>query len=373
MHRLSLVIPCYNEEATLKGIVEEALCLKSSALDLELVIVDDCSKDRSRDVAEDLAHAHPEVKLCFREENQGKGAALRTGFLEATGDFVGVQDADMEYNPQDYLKMVKLLEEDRADIVLGSLYLKKDARVVLKWWHSTANRFLTLISNVFTDLDLSDMETCYKLFRRDVILEIAPRLKENRFGFEPEVVSEIARAMRFRGWRIAEVAIDYRPRTFSDGKKIGWRDGIRALYCIFHYNAPSLPVPLQMGIYFGIGLVAAMVDVIVFNVLTMTFFPGEVLLPVVLSFLVAAAMNYLLCIAVLFRHKSRWQTAGELVAYGTTLVVMCALDCGITAGLMAFSLSALWAKIWSNAVGFLGNFLLRRFFVFGGAPSAKSF
>ena len=363
MKTLSLVIPCYNEENTLEGIVDEVLKLKSDELNLQLVIVDDCSKDKSREVASRLAKMHPEIKLCFHERNQGKGAALRTGFLEATGNYVGIQDADLEYNPEDYLKMIKPLDEDRADIVLGSRYLRKTDRFVLKWWHSTMNRFLTLMSNIFTDLDISDMETCYKLFRREVIQEIAPKLKENRFGFEPEVVSEIARGMRFNGWRVGEVAIDYRPRTFSEGKKIGWKDGVRALYCICHYNAPSLPAPMQMVIYFFIGLAAAIVNIICFNALHALL--GGVMLPVILAFLVAAAVNYLLCIAFLFRHKSRWSAGGELLAYAVTLVVMCGLDYGVTIGLMACSLTAFWAKVWSNVVGFIGNFLFRKLFVFG--------
>ena len=236
MKKLSLVIPCYNEESTLAGIVEEVLKIRSAELDLELVIVDDCSGDSSRAVAESLAARHPEVKLCFHENNRGKGAALRTGFLAATGDYVGIQDADMEYDPRDYLKMLCPLEEDRADIVLGSRYLRREDRIVLKWWHSTMNRFLTWLSDVFTDLDLTDMETCYKLFRREIIRKIAPRLEEERFGFEPEVVAHVARLAREEGVRVAEVAISYRPRTFSEGKKIGWRDGVRALWCIFKYN-----------------------------------------------------------------------------------------------------------------------------------------
>ena len=284
--KLSLVIPCYNEESTLESIVDEVLKIQGEVA-LELVIVDDCSTDGSREVARKLAAKHPEIKLCFHEKNMGKGAALRTGFLEATGDCVGIQDADMEYNPQDYLLMIKPLREDRADIVLGSRYLRKDDRIVLKWWHSTMNRFLTWWSNVFTDLDITDMETCYKLFRREVIQKIAPRLKENRFGFEPEVVSEIARCMRFEGWRVGEVAIDYRPRTFSEGKKIGWMDGVRALYCVCHYNAPSLPVPMQLCIYFFIGLTAAVVNIACFTILDRTL--GLAVLPnVIMSFPLSA-------------------------------------------------------------------------------------
>lgn len=364
MKTLSLVIPCYNEESTLEGIVDEVLKIASDDLRLELVIVDDCSKDGSRAVAERLAKLHSEIKLCFHAVNQGKGAALRTGFLAATGDYVGIQDADLEYDPRDYLRMIRPLEEDRADIVLGSRYLRREDCVVLKWWHSTMNRFLTLMSDVFTDLDITDMETCYKLFRREVIQKIAPRLKENRFGFEPEVVSEIARCMRFEGWRVGEVAISYRPRTFSEGKKIGWKDGVRALYCIFHYNAPSLPVPMQLVIYFFIGAAAAVANVLAF-LLLVRFGSLPTLPAVVFAFVIAAAVNYLLCIAFLFRHKARWSSAGELIAYVFTLLVMGGLDYGITAGLMAMSFSGFWAKVWSNVIGFVGNYLFRRYFVFG--------
>lgn len=236
MKKLSLVIPCYNEESTLEGIVEEVLRLRSEDLALELIVVDDCSKDASRAVAERLASDHQEIKLCFHEKNRGKGAALRTGFLAATGDYVGIQDADMEYDPCDYMKMIRPLDEGRADVVFGSRYLRREDRIVLRWWHTAMNRFLTWFSNILTDLDLTDMETCYKLFRREIIRKIAPCLKEERFGFEPEVVSRVARLARKEGFRVAEVAISYRPRSFKEGKKIGWRDGVRALWCIFRYN-----------------------------------------------------------------------------------------------------------------------------------------
>ena len=377
MTTLSLVLPCYNEATTLERIVSETTKLASADLALELIIVDDCSKDQSQEIAQKIAshvnassNTRPEnvrVKLCCHDVNQGKGAALRTGFMQATGDYVGIQDADLEYNPLDYVKMLKPLIENRADIILGSRYLRKDDRIVLKWWHSSMNRFLTFLSDIFTDLDISDMETCYKLFRREITQKIAPRLKENRFGFEPEVVSEIARCMRFEGWRVGEVAIDYRPRTFSEGKKIGWKDGVRAFYCIFHYNAPSLPIPMQLIIYFFIGLAAAIVNVAVYMALMAS---GMTNLPAIcIAFLVAAAVNYLLCIAFLFRHKARWGTGGELLSYIITLGIMGGLDYGITSGLMALSMSAIWAKSISNVIGFVGNYLFRKFFVFGRLKS----
>lgn len=263
--KLSLVIPCYNEEKTLKGIVDEVLKLRDHGVDLELVIVDDCSKDGSWKVAQEIAEDHPgSVKLCRHEVNQGKGAALRTGFLEATGDYVGVQDADLEYDPLDYLELLACAEKNDADVVFGSRYLQSESRCVLRWWHSTMNRFLTLMSNMFSDLAITDMETCYKMFRRETIQKIAPLLKEDRFGFEPEVTAQVARLMRFEGIKVGEVAIAYRPRTFMEGKKIGWKDGVRALWCIMKYNASVMPLPVQILIYLvAIALSFAAISVVV--------------------------------------------------------------------------------------------------------------
>lgn len=233
---LSVVIPCYNESATLQRVVESALALGSETLAVEIVIVDDCSKDDSLKIAEALAAGHPAIKVLKHEVNRGKGSALRTGFMASTGDFVCVQDADLEYDPRDYLKMLVPMTEGRADVVFGSRYLQQHERRVLRWWHSTMNKSLTFFSNVLSDMALTDMETCYKLFRRDVIHEIAPKLRENRFGFEPECVAFVAKGMRKHGWKVCECAIKYRPRTFSEGKKIGWKDGVRALWCIVKYN-----------------------------------------------------------------------------------------------------------------------------------------
>ena len=264
--KLSLVIPCYNEEKTLFGIIDEVLMLSEHGVEMELVIVDDCSKDGSWLVAQNIAKEHPElVKLCRHEVNRGKGAALRTGFLEATGDYVGVQDADLEYDPLDYLKLIECAEKEGAAVVFGSRYLQSESRRVLRWWHSTMNRFLTLMSNMFSDLAITDMETCYKMFRRETIQKIAPLLKEDRFGFEPEVTAQVARLMRFEGLKVGEVAISYRPRTFMEGKKIGWRDGVRALWCIAKYNAPVMPLPVQILIYLAGAFVVFAIFSIVMN------------------------------------------------------------------------------------------------------------
>ena len=240
MKTLSLIIPCYNEEKTLAGIVERCLSLASDNLALELVIVNDCSKDASGEVAKALVQKHPNVVNYFaHEKNMGKGAALRTGFMKATGDFVGIQDADMEYTPADYLTMLEPMLDGRADVVYGSRYLLPDTRRVLYWWHTKMNKSLTLFSNMFTNLDITDMETCYKLFRREVIQEIAPKLKENRFGFEPEVTAFVANG----GYRVYECAIHYNPRTVEEGKKINWKDGVRALY--FCLESTALILRLQ--------------------------------------------------------------------------------------------------------------------------------
>ena len=357
--KLTLVVPCYNEENTLRSIVEKVLELRSDTLELEIVIVDDCSRDRSREVAQALAKEYKEIKLAFHEVNMGKGAALRTGFLEATGDYVGVQDADMEYDPRDYLTMLQPLLDGKADVVYGSRYLRPDTRRVLYFWHSCMNRFLTFASNMFTDLGITDMETCYKLFRREVIQSIAPRLKENRFGFEPEVTTYVAEAKV----RVYECAISYNPRTFDEGKKIGWRDGLRALYCIMHYGACNAPVPMQLIIYFFIGAVAALVNLGAFALILRGTDWG-VNCATVISYIISAAANYLLCIAILFRHKARWSTTGELAAYIATLAIMGGIDWGLTRLLINWLHAPLWGKFLASAVGFFGNYFLRRVLVF---------
>ncbi|OAN55041.1 glycosyltransferase family 2 protein [Magnetospirillum moscoviense] len=230
--KLSIVIPCYNEEKTLEAIVDRVLAADRCGLDLEMVIVDDGSRDRSVEVMKELAAKHPEISTQFHGINQGKGAALRTGFKQATGDFVLVQDADLEYSPNDYPKLLRPLIDGRADVVFGSRFKGGEESRVLYFWHSMGNKLLTLASNMFTDLNLTDMETCYKAFRREIIQSVD--IVENRFGFEPEITAKIAH-MRPRP-RIFEVGISYAGRTYEEGKKIGWKDGVRAFYCIVRYN-----------------------------------------------------------------------------------------------------------------------------------------
>ncbi len=231
---LSVVIPAYNEEKTLQACVERVRAIADDQLSLELIIVNDASTDKTAEVAQSLADRYG-IKLFSHSVNQGKGAALRTGFQAATGDIVAVQDADLEYDPLDLKKLVLPIVDGRADVTLGSRFLSAQEKRVLYFWHYIANKGLTFFSNMWTNLNLSDMETCYKVFRREVIQNI--RIEENRFGFEPEIVAKIARfRLNGQALRIYEMGISYSGRTYEEGKKIGWRDAVRALYVIFKYG-----------------------------------------------------------------------------------------------------------------------------------------
>ncbi len=222
---LSVIIPCYNEEGTIASLIT---MVQLSPWVQEIIVVDDGSQDKSREILE--AISDPQVRVIMHTVNQGKGAALRTGFSHATAEFVIVQDADLEYDPSEYPLVLEPLLDDRADVVFGSRFLSGRPHRVLYFWHSLGNRFLTLMSNMFTDLNLTDMETCYKCFRREVIQAID--IEEDRFGFEPEITAKLAK-LRLR---IYEVGISYSGRTYDEGKKIGWRDGVRAVYCIVRYS-----------------------------------------------------------------------------------------------------------------------------------------
>jgi dolichol-phosphate mannosyltransferase len=228
--KLSIVIPCYNEEITLEKCVESVLKISGEFLQLEIIIIDDCSTDGSLSIARGLENKNSRIIVIQHEKNQGKGAALQTGFKKATGDFIAIQDADLEYNPNDLLRLLEPLINNEADVVFGTRFLPHGPHRVLYFWHSLGNRFLTLISNMFTNLNLTDMEVCYKVFRREILQNI--NIEEKRFGFEPEITAKVSRL----GCRIYEVGISYYGRTYKEGKKIGWKDGIRAIWCIFKYN-----------------------------------------------------------------------------------------------------------------------------------------
>jgi glycosyltransferase involved in cell wall biosynthesis len=225
--KLSIVIPCYNEAKTIRTIVER---VRSSPYpDKEIIIVDDCSRDGTRDLLR--TQIEPLVdKIIYHEVNQGKGAALRTGFAAATGDAVIVQDADLEYDPGEYPKLMRPIVDGKADVVFGSRFMGGEAHRVHFFWHMVGNKFLTLLSNMFTNLNLTDMETCYKVFRRDVLQRI--KIEENRFGFEPEITAKVSKLNVV----IFEIGISYYGRSYAEGKKIGWRDGFRALWAILKYN-----------------------------------------------------------------------------------------------------------------------------------------
>jgi glycosyltransferase involved in cell wall biosynthesis len=225
--KLSVVMPIYNERATLRQVVEHVLAVP---LEIELICVDDGSRDGSREILQELEARYPQVRVFLQPRNMGKGSALRRGIQESTGDFVIIQDADLEYDPNEYPVLLRPLIEGKADVVYGSRFLGSGPHRVLYFWHFVGNSVLTLISNALTNMNLSDMETCYKVFRREIIQSIP--IQENRFGFEPEITVKIAK----RGLRVYEVGISYWGRTYEEGKKIGWKDGVRALWCMIKYT-----------------------------------------------------------------------------------------------------------------------------------------
>ena len=235
--KLSVVVPVYNERATLRYVVERVLSV--APMELELICVDDGSRDGSPEILAELQSEHAQLRVFQQPRNLGKGAALRRGIEEATGDFVIIQDADLEYDPHDYPALLDPLIQGKADVVYGSRFLGSGPHRVLYFWHSVGNWLLTLLSNCLTNINLSDMETCYKAFRREVIQSIP--IQEDRFGFEPEITVKIAK----RHLRIYEVGISYWGRTYEEGKKIGWRDGVRALWCLLKYSIKEPAIPIQ--------------------------------------------------------------------------------------------------------------------------------
>lgn len=225
--KLSVVIPCYNERHTIVKVVRAVMT--SPVEHKEIIIVDDCSTDGTRDILRQEVEGLVD-RVIYHEQNQGKGAALRTGIKHVTGDLVIIQDADLEYDPKEYRRLIEPVLQYDADVVYGSRFVGSDPHRVVYFWHMVGNKFLTILSNMFTNINLTDMETCYKLFKRSVLESI--EIEENRFGFEPEITTKVARGK----WKIYEVGISYYGRTYAEGKKIGWKDGFRAIYVILKYN-----------------------------------------------------------------------------------------------------------------------------------------
>ncbi|HET8963031.1 MAG TPA: glycosyltransferase family 2 protein [Chitinophagales bacterium] len=234
MQKLSVIVPAYNEERTIETILNTLSSVQLIAnINMEIIVVNDCSKDNTAAILQSFIQSHPQLDInAFHHAvNKGKGAALHTGIKEATGDFIIVQDADLEYDPNEFNILLKPIVDDRADVVYGSRFMGGNPHRILFFWHSLGNQFLTFISNMFSNLNLTDMETCYKLMRAEIIKGIP--LKENRFGFEPELTQKLA---KIKNIRIYEVGISYYGRTYAEGKKINWKDGVRALYCIVRYG-----------------------------------------------------------------------------------------------------------------------------------------
>lgn len=230
---LSIIIPVYNEEHTIYLILDRIKSVQISDVNFEIIIVNDASNDNSDTIIKDFINKNQELNIKYfnHEFNKGKGAALQTGIANATGDFIIIQDADLEYDPQEYKDMLKPVLNGYADVVYGSRFMGSNPHRILFFWHTIGNKFLTFLSNMFTNLNLTDMESCYKLFRTDIIKQI--KLEEKRFGFEPEITAKIS---RIPGIRIYEIGISYYGRTYKEGKKIRWKDGFRAIYCILKYN-----------------------------------------------------------------------------------------------------------------------------------------
>jgi glycosyltransferase involved in cell wall biosynthesis len=354
--KLSVVVPCFNEEKTLMRCVKRVLDIQGESLELEIIIVDDCSTDRSLEIARVLEAQNPEVRVIHLAKNQGKGAAVSAGFQSATGDVVAVQDADLEYDPQDLRRMLTPLIEDKADVVFGSRFLSTGAHRVLYFWHSLGNYLITSLSNMFTDLNMTDVESGYKVFRREVLRSI--RIEEKRFGFEPEIVAKVSHLRP----RIFETGISYYGRTYEEGKKIGFRDGLRALYCILKYNAPKAPWFLQLLVYLLAGGTAAAVDLLVFVLFAGS---GRGLVPSLsFSFIPAVAVLYLLGARLVFRRNARWSGRAEIILFGVAACMAFVVNLLVTGAFLVYGLPPWGSKLAAFAVALILLFPILRSLVF---------
>jgi len=319
-YMLSVVIPCYNEASTLEKCVDSVINIKNDALDVDIHVVDDASDDGSYVIAKNLQDKYGEVQVHRHERNFGKGAAPRTGIAFCSGDFVVVQDADLEYNPKDLLRLITPIINNKADVVLGSRFSNSEIHRALYFWHFIGNKLLTLFSNMMTDLNLSDMETCYKVFRRELIQNV--EIEENRFGFEPEITAKVSHLKA----RIYEMGISYFGRTYDEGKKIGWRDGFRALFCIFKYNLNGAPFIIHLLLDICVALFAAfscLLTIFVLRKLGTTFAIG-----LFTGVLFTAAIDSILRVWMLMRKKV---TATTVIKY-----IMLVLELLVLSGLVTY-------------------------------------
>jgi len=349
------VIPCYND-ATLEDCVTGILSVEDDTLAIEVIIVDDGSTDDGPRAAERLANRVPGIVVLRHEKTQGKGAALRTGLTAATGEFVAVQNADLEYDPADLKRLVTPLVSGEADVIIGSRFISPGCHRVPHFWHFVGNRVLTTLSNMLTDLNLTDMESGCKAFRREVFQSI--QIEENGLGVEAELVAKIAQMHL----RIYEVGVSYRGRTYTEGKKVAMKDGWKTLYCILKHNLHNVPVAIQFLFYTLIGGVAAIVNLLVF--LSMRHAAASVSASTLTAFCVAAAVNYYLSVKLLFRHKARWTTWTELAAFLGVVGTVAMVDLICTRFFIGMGLADGAAKIASTGIGLVLNFIGRKYVVF---------
>jgi len=361
--KVSILVPCYNEEKTLKKCILKVLEIEDDVVALEIIIINDGSRDNSLLEAKKLAGEYSNITVLSHEKNKGKGAALNTGIQNATGEIIAIQDADLEYDPRDLRRLFDPILEGDADVVYGSRYLSLGRHRVLYFWHSMGNRLLTFLSNMFTDLNLTDMETCYKVFRSEFIKKI--EIKESRFGIEPEVTAKMAH-MRLRFY---EMGISYRGRTYEEGKKIGVKDGFEALYCIFHYNAHKAPMPVQFLIYLFIGGTAAILNLMIFIYAQKMNVSTEAAL--VSAFSIAAIFNYILCVKLLFRHKAKWNGTQELFIFIALVMAVGCFDFYSTLGMIKVGLGAAQSKMLATIMGLALNFIGRKYIVFPEKASGE--
>lgn len=357
--KLSIIIPAYNEGSTIHLILDKIReVILVGGTGKEIIIVNDCSTDDTESAVLRYMNANPDMDIRYHrhEINMGKGAALHTGISMATGEYTVIQDADLEYDPQEYNDLLKPVLKGFADVVYGSRFMGGNPHRILFFWHTIGNRFLTSVSNMFTNLNLTDMETCYKLFDTKMLQSL--KLKEKRFGFEPEVTGKISRIPKIR---IYEVGISYYGRTYEEGKKIGWKDGVRALYCIFKYNAPYQKISLQFLIYLIIGGVSALFNLLLFLLLIKTMSIG---VSTVIAFYSAAVLNYILCVNFLFNKNARWKGLKEYIIYFLSITVIAAIDLGSTKGFINMGLAPVYSKTIATAIGLALNFLIRKYLIF---------